>query len=314
MWKPSFALPKVYHSDERSEESASVRSGPELQILRFAHRMTNGVSLPAPHFDSFPFEGNLSSPMPKERQVRIRLDRLLLERGLAETRAKAQAMILAGEVLVDEQKVEKCGALASAEAKLRLLAEPLKFVGRGGVKLEGALAHFGVSPEGKTCLDIGASTGGFTDCLLRQGACRVFAVDVGTHQLDWKLRRDPRVVSLEKINARYLKFDQINTRVALAVMDVSFISATLILPVLPPLLETPADVLVLVKPQFEVGKGQVGKGGIVRDPALRQETVDKVSNTLLKLGFCDLAQAESVLPGAEGNIEYFLHAVWRKSS
>ena len=175
--------------------------------------------------------------MQKERQVRIRLDRLLVERGLAETRAKAQAMILAGEVLVDEQKVEKCGALASAEAKLRLLAEPLKYVGRGGVKLEGALAHFGVSAEGKTCLDIGASTGGFTDCLLRQGASRVFAVDVGTNQLDWKLRRDPRVVSLEKINARYLRFDQLSTRVALAVMDVSFISATLILPVLPPLLE-----------------------------------------------------------------------------
>ena len=250
--------------------------------------------------------------MPKERQIRIRLDRLLVERGLAETRAKAQAMILAGEVMVDEQKVEKCGALASAEAKLRLLAEPLKYVSRGGVKLEGALAHFGVSPEGKTCLDIGASTGGFTDCLLQQGASRVFAVDVGTHQLDWKLRRDPRVVSLEKINARYLKFDQLGTRVALVVMDVSFISATLILPVLPPLLETPAEVLVLVKPQFEVGKGQVGKGGIVRDSTLRREAVDKVSNKLLELGFCDLAQAESVLPGAEGNIEYFLHAVWRR--
>jgi 23S rRNA (cytidine1920-2'-O)/16S rRNA (cytidine1409-2'-O)-methyltransferase len=182
------------------------------------------------------------------------------------------------------------------------------------VKLEGALEHFRISPEGKTCLDIGASTGGFTDCLLQQGASRVFAVDVGTNQLDWKLRRDPRVVSLEKINARYLKFGQFGARVALVTMDVSFISATLILPVLPPLLEAPADVLVLVKPQFEVGKGQVGKGGIVRDPVLRQEAVAKVSNKLLELGFCNLAQAESILPGMEGNIEYFLHAVWRKST
>jgi len=249
--------------------------------------------------------------MAKDRQGKIRLDKLLVERGLADTRAKAQAMILAGEVLVDEQKVEKCGVLTSATSKLRLLGESLKYVGRGGLKLEGALAHFRISPQAKTCLDIGASTGGFTDCLLRQGAARVFAVDVGANQMDWKLRRDPRVVSLEKTNARNLRFDQLGARVELVTMDVSFISATLILPVLPPLLEMPADVLVLVKPQFEVGKGQVGKGGIVREPALRQEAVAKVSHKLLELGFRDLAQAESVLPGAEGNIEYFLHAVWR---
>ena len=251
--------------------------------------------------------------MRNERPEKIRLDRLLVERGLAETRAKAQAMILAGQVMVDEQKVEKCGALASAGAKLRLLGGPLKYVSRGGLKLEGALAHFRISAGGKVCLDIGASTGGFTDCLLQHGASRVFAVDVGTNQLDWRLRCDSRVVSQEKTNARNLRFSQLGARVELVTMDVSFISATLILPVLPPLLETPADALVLVKPQFEVGKGQVGKGGIVRDPALRQEAVDKVSRELLKLGFCNVAQAESVLPGAEGNIEYFLHAVWRKS-
>jgi len=249
--------------------------------------------------------------MPKERQAKIRLDRLLVERGLADTRAKAQAMILAGEVMVDEQKVEKCGALTSAAAKLRWLGEPLKYVSRGGLKLEGALSHFRILPQAKICLDIGASTGGFTDCLLQQGAARVFAVDVGTNQLDWKLRRDPRVASLEKTNARNLRFDQLGAPVELVTMDVSFISATLILPVLPPLLEMPADVLVLVKPQFEVGRGQVGKGGIVREPALRQEAVTKVSHKLVELGFRDLAQAESVLPGAEGNIEYFLHAVWR---
>ena len=251
--------------------------------------------------------------MREERAERTRLDRLLVERGLADTREKAQAMILAGQVLVDEQKVEKCGVLTSATAKLRLLGEPLKYVSRGGLKLEGALAHFGVDPEAKICLDIGASTGGFTDCLLQQGAARVYAVDVGTNQLDWKLRRDSRVVSLERTNARNLKFDTIGTCVELVTMDVSFISATLILPVLPALLGRRGEVLVLVKPQFEVGKGQVGKGGIVREPALRQQAVDKVSGKLLEFGFSDLAQAESVLPGAEGNLEYFLHAVWRES-
>ena len=251
--------------------------------------------------------------MREKRSAKIRLDRLLLERGLANTREKAQAMILAGQVLVDEQKVEKCGALTSAEAKLRLLGEQLKYVSRGGLKLEGALSHFCIHPEAKICLDIGASTGGFTHCLLEHGAARVFAVDVGTNQLDWKLRQDSRVVSLEKINARNLRFELIGTPVELVTIDVSFISATLILPVLPPLLKRPADVLVLVKPQFEVGKGQVGKGGIVREPALRQEAVAKVSRKLVELGFADLAQAESVLPGAEGNLEYFLHAVWRKS-
>ncbi|MGO8734635.1 MAG: TlyA family RNA methyltransferase [Terriglobia bacterium] len=247
------------------------------------------------------------------RPDKIRLDLLLVERGLADSRQKAQAMILAGQVLVDEQKVEKCGVLTSARAELRLVGEPLKYASRGGVKLEGALAHFRIDPDTKICLDIGASTGGFTDCLLQRGAARVFAIDVGTHQLDWKLRRDPRVVSLEKTNARHLKFNAIGTRVELVTMDVSFISATLILPALPPLLEMHATVLVLVKPQFEVGKGQVGKGGIVREPALRQEAVAKVSRRLLELGFSDLAQAESILPGAEGNLEYFLHAVWRKS-
>jgi 23S rRNA (cytidine1920-2'-O)/16S rRNA (cytidine1409-2'-O)-methyltransferase len=251
--------------------------------------------------------------MREERPEKTRLDQLLVERGLADTRARAQAMILAGQVLVDEQKVEKCGVMTSASAKLRLVGEPPKYVSRGGLKLEGALAHFHINPETKICLDIGASTGGFTDCLLQQGAARVFAVDVGTNQLDWKLRRDSRVVSLEKTNARNLKFALIGASVELVTMDVSFISSTLILPVLPPLLARPADLLVLVKPQFEVGKGRVGKGGIVREPSLRQEAVTKVSRKLLELGFCDLAQAESILPGAEGNLEYFLHAVWRNS-
>lgn len=247
------------------------------------------------------------------RPGKIRLDDLLVEREIVESRAKARALILAGQVLVDDQKVEKCGAPVSVQAALRLLGEPLKYVSRGGRKLEAALEHFRIDVAGKTCLDIGASTGGFTDCLLQHGAARVFAVDVGTNQLAWKLRRDPRVVSLEKTNARYLTLAQLPGCAELVTMDVSFISATLILPVLPPLLESCADVLVLVKPQFEAGKGQVGKGGIVRDPQLRQEAVTKVSLTLLELGFLELAWAESVLPGVEGNLEFFLHAIWRKS-
>jgi len=243
---------------------------------------------------------------------KTRLDRLLLERELADSREKAQALILAGHVLVDEQKVEKCGAQVRLKAALRLVGEPMKYVSRGGLKLEGALEHFRLDVDGKICLDIGASTGGFTDCLLQRGAARVFAVDAGTNQLAWKLRRDSRVMSLEKTNARYLKFDRLGGRVEFVAIDVSFISVTLILPVLPPLLASRADVLVLVKPQFEVGKGQVGKGGIVRDPQLHEEAVAKVSSKLLGLGFTQLASAESVLPGAEGNREYFLHAIWRK--
>lgn len=248
------------------------------------------------------------------RPGKTRLDDLLVEREVADSRAKARGLILAGQVLVDERKMEKCGVLVSPQAALRLLGEPMKYVSRGGLKLDGALEHFRIEVDGKICLDIGASTGGFTDCLLQHGAARVFAVDVGTNQLAWKLRRDSRVVSLEKTNARYLRLAQLRERVELVTIDVSFISATLILPVLPPLLESCADVLALVKPQFEVGKGQVGKGGIVRDPQLRQEAVAKVSRALLELGFLQLTFAESVLPGAGGNHEYFLHAIWRKSS
>jgi len=244
------------------------------------------------------------------RSEKIRLDRLLVDRGLVESREKAQGLILAGQILVDDQKVEKCGTLVDAAATLRLLGDLPKYVSRGGLKLEGALEHFRVNPDAKVCLDIGASTGGFTDCLLQHGAGKVFAVDGGTNQLDWKLRHDPRVVVLEKTNARYLTFDRIGTPADLVTVDVSFISVTLILPVLVPLLASPADLLVLVKPQFEVGKGQVGKGGIVRDPAQHQEALAKVSRTLLELGFGKLASMESPLLGAEGNREFFLHAVW----
>jgi len=244
---------------------------------------------------------------------KIRLDRLVADRGLADSRARAQALILAGQVLVDEQKVEKCGALVSSEAELRLVGAPLKYVSRAGLKLEGALDYFGVDPQGKICLDVGSSTGGFTDCLLTRGAVRVIAVDVGTNQLDWKLGRDPRVVVHEKTNARYLTLDRVGTRVELVTMDVSFISATQILPALPPLLAPQAEILVLVKPQFEVGRGEVGKGGIVRETRLHEQAVGKVSAKLDEVGFRDLRSVESVLAGASGNREYFVHALWRES-
>ena len=244
--------------------------------------------------------------------MKLRADRLLVERGLADSREKAQAMILAGQVLAGEQKVEKCGALVEAGAALRILGEAPRYASRGGVKLEGALEHFRVNPEGKRCLDVGASTGGFTDCLLQHGAAQVVALDVGTNQLDWKLRRDPRVKVLEKTNARYITPALVGSPIELATMDVSFISATQILPAVPPLLAADAEVLVLVKPQFEVGRGQVGKGGIVRDAGLQQEAVAKVSRKLLDLGFRQVASAESCLPGAEGNREFFLYAIWSK--
>jgi 23S rRNA (cytidine1920-2'-O)/16S rRNA (cytidine1409-2'-O)-methyltransferase len=247
------------------------------------------------------------------KPAKIRLDRLLAERGLTDSRAKAQALILAGQVLVEDQKVEKCGAAVSREAAVRLLAEPPTYVSRGGLKLKGALAHFRIDVKAKVCLDIGASTGGFTDCLLEHGASRVIAVDVGTNQLDWKLRRDPRVVVLERTNARYLRFEQVGTLADFASLDVSFISSTMILPAVPPLLQAEAQALVLVKPQFELGRGQVGKGGIVRDLRLHQEAIARVSGKLLELGFNVLGCVESDLPGASGNREYFLHAAWRKS-
>jgi len=241
---------------------------------------------------------------------KTRVDHLLVERGLVDSRQKAQALILAGQVLAAEQKVEKCGQLVKVDASLRILGESPRYVSRAGIKLEGALDHFGVDPSGKACADIGASTGGFTDCLLQHGARRVYAIDVGTNQLDWKLRHDPRVVSIEKTNARYLEASAIGETVDLVTIDVSFISATLILPAVPALLSSRADLLVLAKPQFEVGRGQVGKGGVVRDARLHQEAVERVARKLGELGFTGIDSDESVLPGASGNREFFVHAAW----
>jgi 23S rRNA (cytidine1920-2'-O)/16S rRNA (cytidine1409-2'-O)-methyltransferase len=240
---------------------------------------------------------------------RLRIDRLLVDRGLAESREKAQAMIVAGEVLVDQQKVAKPGQQVLPDAEIRLLAQPAKYVSRGGIKLEAALESFGIDVAGKVCLDIGSSTGGFTDCLLQHGARKVYALDVGAGQLHWKIRQDPRVVIRERVNARFLSADIVPEKIEFACCDVSFISVTLILPSLPPLLAPGAELVVLVKPQFEVGKGQVGKGGIVRDPELHRQTTGKVTRALAALRFSRIRLMESPILGAEGNREFLLHAL-----
>lgn len=196
------------------------------------------------------------------------------------------------------------------ESDIRILGGASRYVSRAGYKLEGALAFFKASPAGRVCMDIGSSTGGFTDCLLQHGARKIFAVDVGTNQLAWRIRQDPHVVCLENTNARYLRFDQIGERVDLVTIDVSFISATLILPVVPQFLRPGGELLVLVKPQFEVGRENVGKGGVVRDLQLHQHAVLKVSQKFLSVGFGAPRAVESILPGAGGNREYFLYAVW----
>ena len=238
--------------------------------------------------------------------MKPRLDRLLVERGLAASREKAQALIMAGEVLVDGQKAEKPGQPVAVECRLEVLARP-PFVSRGGLKLDAALDHFAILVTGRVCLDIGASTGGFTDCLLQRGARRVHAVDVGSGQLDWKIRSDPRVVVHEKLNARYLRGEDIGEPVGLAVYDVSFISVTLILPAAMPLLQPGGEMVILVKPQFEVGKGQVGRGGIVREPVLQEAACRRVNEAARQLGF-ETSIMESPILGAEGNREFLLYA------
>ena len=238
--------------------------------------------------------------------MKIRLDRLLVDRGLAESREKAQALIMAGEVLVNGQKASKPGHSVDGDVKLEVLARP-PYVSRGGFKLAGALERFGIDPAGMVCLVVGASTGGFTDVLLQHGAARVHAVDVGSNQLVWQLRTDPRVVVHEQVNARELPPDEIGEPVDLLVCDVSFISVTLILPAVVPLLRPEGQMVILIKPQFEAGKGQVGKGGIVRDPALHQAACDRVRQAVEQFGFTTEIM-DSPIFGAEGNKEFLLHA------
>ncbi len=246
--------------------------------------------------------------MPKAvaKKAKQRLDLLVAERGLAESREKARALILAGQVLVNGQKADKAGASVDASAEIEVLAQP-RYVGRGGLKLEAALDHFRIAVANKICLDVGSSTGGFTDCLLQRGAGRVYAIDVGTGQLDWKLRNDPRVIVQEQVNARYLTCDQVPEPIDLAVCDVSFISITMILPALAGLLAEDAEMIILVKPQFESDRDQVGKGGIIRDPALHHQACQRVEKAVRQLGFHTQIIPSPIL-GAEGNREFLLHA------
>jgi len=246
--------------------------------------------------------------------VKLRLDKLLLDRGLAASRERAQALILAGKVLVDGQKVEKAGAQVEAEAGIRLLGDDLKYVGRGGLKLERALEYWKLDVSGKVCMDVGASTGGFTDCLLQRGAARVIAVDTGYGQMHLKLRQDARVRLLEKTNARYLSRDVIGEDVDLVAMDVSFISATLVLPAVTaaafPESRAGRHLIVLVKPQFEAGREFVGRGGIVRDEAARLAAIGRVRNAVLALSAVETDVIESPILGAEGNREFLLHGIF----
>jgi 23S rRNA (cytidine1920-2'-O)/16S rRNA (cytidine1409-2'-O)-methyltransferase len=249
--------------------------------------------------------------------MRVRLDKLILQRGLAPSRERAQALVLAGRVLVNEQKVEKSGASVDDEAVIRILGDEMPYVSRGGLKLARAIEHWQIDVQGKFCMDIGASTGGFTDCLLQHGAAQVIAVDTGYGQIDMKLRNDPRVRLLEKTNARYLSAEQIwpdgeeRSPIGLVAMDVSFISATLVLPAVVQcvrMVSSGFELVVLVKPQFEVGRENVGKGGIVRDPEAHQMAVRRVQATVAKSGGADPEVIESPILGAEGNREFLLHA------
>jgi 23S rRNA (cytidine1920-2'-O)/16S rRNA (cytidine1409-2'-O)-methyltransferase len=255
----------------------------------------------------------------KSLREKVRLDKLLVDQGYAASRERAQALILAGRVLVDEQRVDKPGTAVAAEAVVRLLGSDLKYVSRGGLKLERALAHWSIDLNGVACIDIGASTGGFTDCMLQSGAASVLAVDTGYGQIAQKLRDDPRVSLRERTNARLLSAGELLAPDAPApaflAMDVSFISATLVLPAVLGAMGTlvhpwRGSAVILVKPQFEAGRGNVGKGGIVRDPHARQLAIDRVRDCVVEQGGTEVEVIDSPIHGMEGNHEYLLHAVF----
>ncbi|HPC01295.1 MAG TPA: TlyA family RNA methyltransferase [Syntrophales bacterium] len=239
---------------------------------------------------------------------KVRLDRLLVDRGLAPTRERARAMILSGAVLADERPADKAGLLVSPDAAIRLKGEVNPYVGRGGLKLKGALTSFGLCVDGIVALDVGAATGGFTDCLLKEGARKVYALDVGYGQLAWELRNDPRVVVLERTNIRLYDGRGMEERPELAVIDCSFISLRLVIPPVVRLLAAGGRILALVKPQFEVGREQVGKGGVVRDPALQEAAVEGIIRFCREEGLAVQGRCESPLKGPKGNREFFVLA------
>jgi len=241
---------------------------------------------------------------------KVRLDVLLVERGIAPSRERARAIILAGRVLVAEQKVDKAGVAVAEDAAIRILGDDMPYVSRGGLKLAGALDHWGIAVEGRACLDVGASTGGFTDCMLQRGAAHVTAVDTGFGQIAAKLRNEPRVKLMERTNARLLEPGLLGIEPALTLlaMDVSFISATLVLPAVLAAAPSLVEAVVLVKPQFEAGREHVGKGGIVRDPAAHQLAIDKVADCVRSLGWQVVGTIPSPITGVEGNREFLLYA------
>ena len=238
---------------------------------------------------------------------RERLDKLLIERGLVASREEGRGRILAGDVLVNDQPLTKAGTLVDEQAAIRIKSKGVSYASRGGSKLEAALQSFGIDPRGKTVLDVGASTGGFTDCLLAHGARQIFAVDVGYGQLDWRLRNDPRVVVLEKTNIRYLELKSLPRPADLATIDVSFISLKLVIPRVKTLLLPNNQIIALIKPQFEVGKGKVGKGGVVRSHEEHERVIEEIGSAAIKLGYGVRGVIESPLLGPAGNKEFFIH-------
>ena len=240
-------------------------------------------------------------------KIKKRLDVLLTERALADSRTKAQAIIMSGQVYVEGQKADKPGVSYEESVQIEVRTAACPYVSRGGLKLEKALRDFGVKPEGYVCSDSGASTGGFTDCLLQQGAKKVFAIDVGYGQLDWKIRSDPRVVVMERTNVRYVTPEQLGEPLDLSVVDVSFISLKIVLPVIKTFLKPTGQVLCLIKPQFEAGKEKVGKKGVVRDPAIHKEVLDAFVELANQQQFTILGLTFSPVKGPEGNIEFLAH-------
>ena len=251
--------------------------------------------------------GAASALHKKAKIGKARLDVLLVERGLAPSRERAQALLLAGHVRVNGAKIDKAGTQVATDARIDVVGEGLRYASRAGLKLEGALLDFGINTLDRVCLDIGSSTGGFTDCLLQHGARKVYAVDVTIDQLDWKLRQDERVVTIER-NARFLKAEDIGEAAELVTMDVSFISVSKILPNVAPIAAPGADFIILIKPQFELEKRDVGKGGIVRDAKLHEKAIERVTAAAAAAGLEIKGVMPSHLTGSEGNQEFFLHA------
>ena len=239
--------------------------------------------------------------------MKERLDILLVNKGLAPSREKAKAMIMEGNVFVDNNREDKAGSTFDVNANIEVKGNTLKYVSRGGLKLEKAMTHFGITLEGKVCMDIGASTGGFTDCMLQNGAVKVFAIDVGRGQLDWKLRQDPRVVCMEKTNIRYVTPEDIGEPVDFSSIDVSFISLTKVLEPIRDYLTEDGEIVALIKPQFEAGREKVGKKGVVREKSTHHEVIEKVTSYAASIGFDILEIEFSPIKGPEGNIEYLVH-------